>query len=195
MKKQYVSLRAFSCDGYLINQRLLKNLPYGMRHSDNNGCGWVAAYNFLHACGRQKGYDTVRQQLEDSLIAGGLLGTHIVQLYFYLRRHGFPLQWAWGQAAAQRQAQQCKAGILFYFNGTALHFVTFVPVDAEIVLSAMQQSDTPELVTPKSDDGAEQRWFRFLNGRMGDAADYDTLEHFLERESVTPILIQLTTNV
>lgn len=199
MKKPYVSPRAFSRDGYIINQRLLKNLPYGMRHSDYNGCGWVAAYNFLHACGRQKDYDTVRQQLEDGLIAGGLLGTHIIQLYLYLRRHGFHLHWAWGRDGALRQAQQCKVGILFYFNGVALHFVTFVPASAEEAALARQEEKAMEPDVPGSIDKpevveeSEQYWYRFFNGRMGCGQDYDTLERFLDSESQTPVLIQLTT--
>ena len=109
MKKPYVSPRAFSRDGYIVDQRLLKNLPYGMKQSNYNGCGWVAAYNFLRACGRKKEYDTVRQQLEDSLIFGGLVGTHIIQLYLYLRRHGFHLYWAWGREAALKKVQQWQA--------------------------------------------------------------------------------------
>lgn len=195
MKKPYVSPRAFSRDGYIINQRLLKNLPYGMKHSDYNGCGWVAAYNFLHACGRQKEYDIVRQQLEDSLILGGLMGTHIIQLYLYLRRHGYHLQWAFGRDAAARKAQQCKAGVLFYFNGVALHFVTFVPASAEDVALARQKESAAEsdVVEAIVEDEAEQLWYRFFNGRMGHDQDYDTLEQFLDSESRTSVLIQLTT--
>lgn len=197
MRKPYVSPRAFSRDGYIINQRLLKNLPYGMKHSDYNGCGWVAAYNFLRACGRQKEYDAVRLQLEDSLILGGLMGTHIIQLYLYLRRHGFHLHWACGREAAERKAQRCKAGVLFYFNSVALHFVTFVPVSAEEVALARQEDASleSEAVVDAAENmvETEQQWYRFFNGRMGRAKDYDTLERFLDSESQTPVLIQLTT--
>lgn len=90
MRTGKVNLRAFSKDGYIINQQLLQSVPYGMKQSNNNGCGWIAAYNFLHGFDRKKSWDTVRQQMEDTLLFGGLLGTHVVQLYLYLRRHGFP---------------------------------------------------------------------------------------------------------
>ena len=198
MKKPYVSLRAFSRDGYIVDQRLLKNLPYGMKQSNYNGCGWVAAYNFLRACGRKKEYDIVRQQLEDSLIFGGLVGTHIIQLYLYLRRHGFHLYWAWGREAALKKAQQCKAGILFYFNGTALHFVTFVPALEEEVALTQQtdnavQDDVNLADTTGANESVKPQWHRFFNGRMGSMQDYDTLEHFLDSESRTSVLIQLTT--
>ena len=89
-----------------MNQNLLKNLPYGMKQSNYNGCGGIAAYNFLHACGRQKEYDTVRQQLEDSLIFGGLFGTHIMQLYLYLRRHFICIG-----PAGQKQRKSRRSGV------------------------------------------------------------------------------------
>lgn len=185
MGQHSINRRALSSDGYIINQRLLKNLPYGMKQSNYNGCGWIAAYNFLRACGRKKNWDTVRQQLEDSLILGGLLGTHIVQMYLYLRRHGFHLQWAVGRKAAQPYAEGCKAGVLFYFNGTALHFVAFLPAtETEIQqFVAAEQAEKP----------IQAKWYRFLNGSMGAQRDYATMEAFLARESQTPVLIQITT--
>ncbi len=189
MKKPYVSPRAFSEDGYIINQNLLKNLPYGMKQSNYNGCGWIAAYNFLHACGRQKEYDTVRQQLEDSLIFGGLFGTHIMQLYLYLRRHGFHLHWACRPKTAQKQAQRCKVGILFYFNGAALHFVTFVPADGQL----LEKDESSCVDADAALNQSEQFWYRFFNGRMGEQQDLDTWEHFFEEESVASVVIQLTT--
>lgn len=189
MPQHHINRRALSSDGYIINQQLLKNLPYGMKQSNYNGCGWIAAYNFLRACGRKKDWDTVRQQLEDSLILGGLLGTHIVQMYLYLRRHGFHLHWAVGRKAAQPYAQGCKAGVLFYFNGAALHFVTFLPAtEAEV-----QRFVIAEKEMEREEELAQTQWYRFLNGKMGAQRDYATMEDFLERESQAPVLIQITT--
>lgn len=191
MEKCKISARAFSKDGFIINQQLLKELPYGMKHSDYNGCGWIAAYNFLHACGRKKDYDLVREQLEDQLILGGLLGTHLLQLYLYLRRHGFHLHCALGQKAAQSYAESCRAGILFYFNGAAFHFVAFVPAPDYVE----KQEDQPAAL---AEDGmvtemTKKVWYRFFNGRIGRQFDYDTMENFLEKESQTAILVQITT--
>lgn len=184
MRTGKVNLRAFSKDGYIINQQLLQSVPYGMKQSNNNGCGWIAAYNFLHGFGRKKSWDTVRQQMEDTLLFGGLLGTHVVQLYLYLRRHGFPLRWSWGQKRARLQAEQCTAGILFYYNGYALHFVTFFPVTPE---------EREQISSDQAEPDLSQAWYRFLNGRMGKQQDYDTMEHFLQTESQLQVLVQLTT--
>lgn len=191
MEQHKISTRAFSKDGYIINQQLLKELPYGMKPSNYNGCGWIAAYNFLHACGRKKDYDTVRQQLEDNLIVGGLLGTHIFQLYLYLRRHGFHLHCALGQKAAQSYAESCRAGILFYFNGTALHFVTFIPAPDYVEEAPKADESTIEENAVSTD--VEKVWYRFFNGRVGRQFDYDTMENFLQKESQSAILVQITT--
>lgn len=102
------------------------------------------------------------QQLEDSLIFGGLFGTHIVQLYLYLRRHGFHLHWACRSKTAQKQAQRCKAGILFYFNGAALHFVTFVPADGQLP----EENENSCVDENAALNQSEQFWYRFFNGRM-----------------------------
>lgn len=189
-----INRRALSPDGYIIDQRLLKNLPYGMKQSNYNGCGWIAAYNFLRACGRQKGWDTVRRQLEDSLILGGLLGTHVVQLYLYLRRHGFPLRWRVGRKASRAEAERCKAGVLFYFNGAALHFVAFIPATEEEArqFKAPAECDggAPADMEPEA---VRQPVYRFFNGKMGAQRDYATMEEFLERESQAPVLVQITT--
>jgi len=178
-----INQRAFSSDGYIIDQRFLDNLPYGVKQSNDNGCGWIAAYNFLRACGRNKNWDTVRRQLEDSLFLGGFLGTHLLQLYGYLRRHGFSLHWAVGRRSVIRQSACCRVGILFYCNGAALHFVTFRPADTA---EAAQHG-----VVHKACNGVPL--YRFWNGRMGYAWDYDTLAGFLDSQSKTPLLLALTT--
>lgn len=194
MPQHNINRRALSSDGYIINQRLLKNLPYGMKQSNYNGCGWIAAYNFLRACGRKKDWDTVRQQLEDSLILGGLLGTHIVQMYLYLRRHGFHLHWAVGRKAARPYAEGCKAGVLFYFNGAALHFVTFLPAtEAEVEQFAAAEQAEKRAEALAAEKPIQAQWYRFLNGKMGAQRDYATMEDFLERESQTPVFVQITT--
>ena len=178
-----INQKAFSSDGYLINQRLLRGIPYGIRQSDYNGCGWIAAYNFLRACGRKKDWNTVRQQLEEGLILGGLLGTHLFQLYRYLHKHGFSIHWAFGKKNAVKKGCDCRAGILFYCNGAALHFVAFTPVKEE------EQTET----SPQMPEDSTQPYYRFFNGRMGKQNDCDTMTHFLDTESVLPIVIQLTT--
>lgn len=61
--------QAFSSDGYLIDQSKTGMLPYGNYDSSYNGCGWIAAYNALKAAGRTIPYETIRQELQRSLMA------------------------------------------------------------------------------------------------------------------------------
>ena len=113
----------------------------------------------------------------------------IMQLYLYLRRHGFHLHWACRPKTAQKQAQRCKVGILFYFNGAALHFVTFVPADGQL----LEKDESSCVDADAALNQSEQFWYRFFNGRMGEQQDLDTWEHFFEEESVASVVIQLTT--
>ena len=58
-------------------------MPYGRFSSARSGCGWVAAYNILHAAGWDPSADRVRRGLEKGLLLGGVLGTN---LFFLLAR-------------------------------------------------------------------------------------------------------------
>lgn len=182
MKRRWISRKAFSKDGYLIDQRWIKQVPYGLKQSNENGCGWIAAYNFLHAKRDEKNCDLIRQQLEEYLLFGGLLGTHILQLYFYLRKQGYCLHWRFGKKAINRLPQSISAGILFYFNGKSLHFVTLV---AEI-----DRNDADEEIG-KNLEQQKEKQYRFFNGNMGNEEDYSTIEEFIERESKSAVMVLL----
>ena len=52
-------------------------MPYGRFSSARSGCGWVAAYNILHAAGWDPSADRVRRGLEKGLLLGGVLGTNL----------------------------------------------------------------------------------------------------------------------
>ena len=178
-------MRAITKDGYLVNQELMRNIPYGIKPSSDNGCGWIAAYNVLHACGISKEWNQVREQMEEWLLFGGMLGTHLLNLLWYLRHHGLRLQVAMACERREVYAAGCRAGILFYYNGDALHFVTFLPATSEELEKFVlpEQSEVPI---------SGERYYRFLNGRMGRQRDYDTMKHFLEKENQSPLLIQIT---
>ena len=44
--------KALSDDGYIIDQRRTESISFGGCPSSKNGCGWIAAYNFLKALDR-----------------------------------------------------------------------------------------------------------------------------------------------
>lgn len=80
----------YSSDGYIVDQARLTNIRYGVLTSDANGCGWIAAYNFL----RRRGEDVTEREIADELVRytllRGLLGTDLFRLKRMLRRHGYP---------------------------------------------------------------------------------------------------------
>ena len=45
-------------DGYIVYQGKLTNIRYGLRKSSANGCGWIAAYNFLKQQGGERNRET-----------------------------------------------------------------------------------------------------------------------------------------
>ena len=40
-------------DGYIINQGMLREIPFGNYPSSKNGCGWIAVYNLMKALGNE----------------------------------------------------------------------------------------------------------------------------------------------
>jgi len=50
-RQDRIDPRAFSADGYIINQGVLRDIRYGARTSRETGCGWIACYNYLRCMG------------------------------------------------------------------------------------------------------------------------------------------------
>lgn len=116
---------AISEDGYIIDQRQTDNLSFGRYPSSRNGCGWIAAYNFLKAIDRNPNPEKTLKELERTLLFGGRLGLHAVSLAAYLHRQNIPLQCAVTPFHAQQLAERCKAGIVLYRAGRTNHFAAF----------------------------------------------------------------------
>ena len=144
--------QAFSSDGYLIDQSKTGMLPYGNYDSSYNGCGWIAAYNALKAAGRTIPYETIRQELQRSLMLGGLLGTNMFYLCWYLGRKGFHLRKAFTLAGAQMVSRGAVAGIVTYWTGRGIHFAAFTQEQGEVL--------------------------RFFNAVMGKERHHATMEQF-----------------
>lgn len=138
---------AFSKDGYLINQSMLKEISYGKRGSHQNGCGWIAAYNFFKAAGKPLPWDTVRRQLEKSLLLGGVVGTNMWYLCWYLYRKGYRIHTAFTKIGADMDAAVCQAGILTYWTGKGIHFAAFVPEKAGRIRFFNAGNPDPDLTT------------------------------------------------
>lgn len=113
-------------DGLIYDQRHCKGMAYGLRDSSKTGCGWVACYNLLHLLG----YPYTPQQVCKTMAAWlpfwGLIGTHVLPLYLWIRKHT-PLRICLLGNYTPIRLKQCKGGIVWYFTGKGFHFATFSP--------------------------------------------------------------------
>lgn len=117
---------ALDTQGYIINQKRTGNLRFGRVSSDKNGCGWIAAYNFLRAMDKEKDPEEVLRKLEKALIPGfDRFGLNFVALAIYLRTQGVPLEFTVRQFHTQRIAEEAPAGIILYRAGKTNHFAAF----------------------------------------------------------------------
>jgi hypothetical protein len=116
---------AFSPDGFLLRQRDTGHIPFGVLTSDKNGCGWIAAYNFLRADLHPVKWDQVRRDLCHLLPFRGRIGANAFVLRAYLRRKGCRLHSAVELRGARRLIPRCRAGILLYETGHSRHYVAF----------------------------------------------------------------------
>ena len=118
-------IEALSKDGFIIDQTLTKGLDYGRLSSDINGCGWIAMYNMMHALMLKTSYQDVYQKMNDILIYHGYLGTPMKTMKAFLDKSELSYQIVKGKKNALRSALISEVGIIRYFEGNELHFVTY----------------------------------------------------------------------
>lgn len=161
----------YASDGYIVNQGRLTNIRYGLRKSSANGCGWIAAYNFL----KQQGQNVVEQRVANELVRWtvfrGLFGTEISHLWFYLARQGFRTDVKTMGNKKATLPEATRAGVIYYRHKRGFHFVSFYK-DENV---------------PKNENGRSR--FRFLNAIAGKEDHYDTLAGFLTKHNVIPFAI------
>lgn len=117
--------RGFTSDGYIMDQDCFEHLLYRGCTSNINGCGWIAAYNFLHALGFEADYRTVHRDMDDYFPAKIPGPTPVRILRRYLRRWGrYPL--SLGKKQSLAACSRSRMGILRYWEENTPHFVTFV---------------------------------------------------------------------
>lgn len=118
-------IEALSKDGFIIDQALTKGLNYGKLSSDINGCGWIAIYNMMHALNIETSYQDVYHMMNDILIYHGYLGTPMKTMKAFLDKSELTYQIVRGKKKALIRALMSEVGIIRYFEGKELHFVTY----------------------------------------------------------------------
>lgn len=142
-----IRAQAFTSDGYIVNQQFIEEVPYGRKTTAAAGCGWIAAYNFLHALGREAAWPAIHDALDGFMLFGGALGTSPFRLYRFLRRQGLPhLAMALGRGRALRALMKGPhAGILLYRHQSGMHYVAFQPEGACCRFFNAMPGDTPHV--------------------------------------------------
>lgn len=116
---------ALDPQGYIIDQRKTDNISFGGTPSSKNGCGWIAAYNFLKAMEQEPDPEGVLRTLEKTLLPGGRLGLNFFALCHYLQKQHIPLECTMRPFHARQLSQECRAGIILYRAGSTNHFAAF----------------------------------------------------------------------
>ncbi|MCE5188955.1 MAG: hypothetical protein LLF75_07210 [Eubacteriales bacterium] len=165
----------YSSDGYIVDQARVTDIRYGAFTSDVNGCGWIAAFNFLKAQGNAVNGKTLADELIRYSILRGLAGTDLFRLKRMLRRHGYRtrLVFRWNKKA--RLPGGTDAGVIYYVHRDGPHFVAFTRL-----LSA----------EPVPDEAGEPG-FRFFNAIGGKGNHFDTMRGFLTAHNVIPFALIL----
>lgn len=144
-----------SDDGYIVNQSLLRGIPFGKYPSSKNGCGWVAIYNLMKALGNEKPYEEIIEALVPYALFRGLLGTRMPGLKKYIRGQGYAMDTSFSKADFEKLASGSQAGIIYYGTGKTYHFTAY----------------------QNKGDGT----YRFFNSVYGLKEDVITMEQFIKR--------------
>lgn len=122
--------KGFTPDGYILDQDCFEHCIYRGMTSNINGCGWIAAYNFLHAQGLGPEYRTVHRDMNAYFPLAIPGPTPVRILRRYLRRWGrYPL--ALGRKRSLAVSSRSRTGILRYWGGKEPHFVAFVRAEGD----------------------------------------------------------------
>ena len=171
MKMEKPARTPYSKDGYIIDQAKLTGIRYGVFTSDVNGCGWIAAYNFLKRMGLNVNEKAIADELIRRTVFRGLVGTDLFRLRRFLKKRGYrmPLKLRWNKKA--RLPEGTSAGIIWYCHKDGFHFVSFY---------------ADKSISPEEDGEAR---FRFLNGLAGHESHLDTMTGFLTKSNILPFAL------
>ncbi len=152
---------AFDSMGYIINQGLMKALPFGWFDTMAKGCGWIAAYNLL----KMNHMECTMQECAESLgrrtFLGGVMGQESLMLLVWLRSRGLNAAMTRpSNARALEAMRKTQSGILLYTHSRGAHYTAFRRLSSG------------------------QLWF--YNAIYGKASHVDSPEGFLKKYALFP---------
>ena len=116
----------FSPDGYIRDQDCFSGVRYRTMPASINGCGWIAAYNLLHALGQTSDWEQVLRDLDGMHRLRVPGPTLMAVMRDYLRRCVPQIRETAGREAAVAAAAESAAGIFRYREGREPHFICFL---------------------------------------------------------------------
>lgn len=153
-------IRTFDEEGFIINQGLMKEIPFGWFDTMHKGCGWIAAYNLLKMCAIDITMQQVEEELSKRVLLGAVAGQDLHLLYLYLRKYiqcslTLPIN-----GHALKAMKQSKYGILLYTHKQGAHYVAYRHIEGDK--------------------------FQFYNAVYGRKNHYETLDTFMKRYTYLP---------
>lgn len=121
----------YSADGYIIDQDFFTVQRYRTMPVSWNGCGPIALFNLLRACGQAAELSQICEEL-GALHRVNMPGpTSMRAMRLYLQRRLPACRETVGREAALAAAAASRAGIFRYWEGREPHFISYMRVGEE----------------------------------------------------------------
>lgn len=118
--------RVFDDEGFIINQGMMKDIPFGWFDTKAKGCGWIAAWNLLKMLGQETTMERCAKELERGAFLGEMMGENLFKLYFWLKKQGVPVTMSLpSNTAARKKIAASSCGIILYSHTRGAHYVTY----------------------------------------------------------------------
>lgn len=118
--------RVFDDEGFIINQGLMKDIPFGWFDTQAKGCGWIAAWNIMKMNGKETRMEICAHDLEKHSPLGKMLGQNLFPLYAWLKKKGLNVHMSAPlNSAAADVIRKSKNGIILYNHARGAHYVSY----------------------------------------------------------------------
>lgn len=116
----------FDNEGYIIDQGLMKDIPFGFFNTKDKGCGWIAIFNLLKMAGYEQTMAETRDDLERMSAFGEWMGQPVYSMYLYLKSLHIPVKWAAGRdKKITEKMKKSRFGILAYTHNKGAHYTSY----------------------------------------------------------------------
>lgn len=118
--------RVFDEEGFIINQGMMKDIPFGWFDTKAKGCGWIAAYNLLKMLGKETEMARCAKELEKGAFLGELMGENYFKLFAWLKKQGLDVSMSFPtNRSALKKIAASPCGIILYNHARGAHYVTY----------------------------------------------------------------------